>query len=496
MNLPRQSSPGLPKLRVRTPDGRSFRFSQSFNIGRGEDCDVRVEDVHVSRKHVAVSLSAGHWMLRDLGSSNGVFVNGERVVTAEIEEEVTLRLGGADGPLLALQTEAAVAASSRPMPPTRPAPIRSAEPKPPVNLAERYFGANTDEDELGPQTMMIRNAFKDVQKKQKRRHGLIVAAVALVAVGLGVYAYNGQKQMRRQRILAEELFYGMKSLDVDIATMEQSVAVAPSGNPQDQEQVRRYRVRRRQMEANYDAFLSALNLKKLTEQERLIMRVTRTFGECDLAAPPEYLSEVNTYIRRWQSSGRFARAVKLADEMGYTRKIAEEFIGQNLPPQFFYLAMEESDFDAFTSGPPTYMGIAKGMWQFIPDTAKHYGLAIGPLAKARVPDPADDRHKWEKATRAAARYIKDLYSTDAQASGLLVMASYNWGEQRIIRLLRTMPLNPRERNFWKVLEKHREQVPGDTYDYVFYIVAAAVIGENPRLFGFPFDNPLGFLDKQ
>ena len=73
------------------------------------------------------------------------------------------------------------------------------------------------------------------------------------------------------------------------------------------------------------------------------------------------------------------------------------------------------------------------------------------------------------------------------------MASYNWGEQRVIRLLRSMPANPRERNFWKVLEKHREQLPLQTYDYVFYIVSAAVIGEDPRLFGFPFDNPLGFL---
>jgi hypothetical protein len=73
------------------------------------------------------------------------------------------------------------------------------------------------------------------------------------------------------------------------------------------------------------------------------------------------------------------------------------------------------------------------------------------------------------------------------------MASYNWGEQRVIRLLRSMPANPRERNFWKVLEKHREQLPLQTYDYVFYIVSAAVIGEDPRLFGFPFDSPLAFL---
>ena len=50
--------------------------------------------------------------------------------------------------------------------------------------------------------------------------------------------------------------------------------------------------------------------------------------------------------------------------------------------------------------------------------------------------------------------------------------------------------SPRQRNFWKLLANHRERIPHETYDYVFSIVSAAVIGENPRLFGFDFDNPL------
>ena len=52
-----------------------------------------------------------------------------------------------------------------------------------------------------------------------------------------------------------------------------------------------------------------------------------------------------------------------------------------------------------------------------------------------------------------------------------------------------MPENPRQRNFWNLLARHT--LPDETYNYVFYIVSAAVIGENPRLFGFDFDNPLG-----
>jgi Transglycosylase SLT domain len=339
--------------------------------------------------------------------------------------------------------------------------------------------------------------------RQKRLYWGIVFLAALVAVSAGGYALYGggyayykHRQLTQQQAVAVELCYTVKLLDVDIANVERLMAA--SGNSQGPDQVKQYLERRRQLQNNYEQFIAGLKLydRALTPQEQLILRVTRMFGECETAAPPEYLAEVNSYIRKWQSSPRFARDVMRAQEMGYTRKIAEEFQKQNLPPQFFYLALQESNFEEFASGPPSRMGFAKGMWQFIPDTGRRYGLTIGPLAAFPLADPADDRHHWEKATEAAARYIKEIYSTDAQASGLLVMASYNWGEQRIINTLRGMPANPRERNFWKLLENHRDQVPKEAYDYVLSIVSAAVIGENPRLFGFGFDSPLDFSHEQ
>ena len=77
----------IPMLSVRTEDGRAFRFSRPFHIGREHDCDVRIEDAHVSRKHVIVSFGNGHWRLRDQQSGNGVFVDGQRVDTASIDIE-------------------------------------------------------------------------------------------------------------------------------------------------------------------------------------------------------------------------------------------------------------------------------------------------------------------------------------------------------------------------------------------------------------------------
>jgi membrane-bound lytic murein transglycosylase D len=474
-------------LSVRTEDGRAFRFSRSFRIGRDHDCDVRIEDAQVSRRHVIVAFENGQWELHDQQSGNGVYVNGRRVETASIDDSLTIRLG-ADGPRLVMEVEPTLPTKGPPAVAERPA----GETMLLASYVERYFGMTTDEEPVGGRTLMIRKAFRRVQKKQARRHRGVVAVVALAALGAGGYAYYGHRQMVKQQAVAEELFYSMKSLDLEIANVERLLAT--TNKPQGQDQVKRYQERRRQMETSYEQFLSGLKLydHTLTRQEQLILRVTRLFGECEMAAPPEYLAEVGSYIRRWQGSGRYARAVSHAQERGFTKRIAEEFEKQDLPPQFFYLAMQESDFNEAASGPLTRMGYAKGMWQFIPDTARRYGLSIGPLAAFPRPDPADDRHKWEKATRAAASYIKDIYSTDAQASGLLVMASYNWGENRIINMLRTMPANPKQRNFWKVLERHRNDVPKETYDYVLSIVAAAVIGEDPKLFGFGFSSPLAF----
>src|SRR4030095_10669182 len=234
--------------------------------------------------------------------------------------------------------------------------------------------------------------------------------------------------------------------------------VASSGNVDAAKQVKEYLDRRRQLERNYDQFLGGLRLydHALTPQEQAILRVTRLFGECEMAAPPEYLAEVGRYIRMWQTTGRHAQRVQRAQQLGYTRKIAQAFQAQNLPPQFFYLALQESGFNEVAVGPPTRMGLAKGMWQFVPDTAKRYGLTVGPLVAYARTDPADDRHNWEKSTDAAAKTLNDTYSTDGPASGMLVMASYNWGEGRVIRMLRSMPPNPRDRNFWKVLALHRD----------------------------------------
>jgi len=472
-------------LVVRLPNGHTLRFTSSFHIGRERGCDVEVADTQVSRRHAEVSLLKGTWIIRDLQSSNGLFVNGRRVESAPIGRGVEATLG-ADGPTLTIEPEEFA-----------PSPSDSRETHDDESLdsyAERYFASDDDEDEsVGGRTLMIRKAFQKVQQQQRRRHRFIIAAIALIALGAGAYALYVHRALGRQMEQAQDIFYQMKAQDLIVLDLERKVAQSDTPG---QQQIAAYMAARRRMAEDYDRYVADLFDRKLNEKEKLVLRVTRLFGECDAAAPPDYIGEVMRYVEKWRSTRRYATALKRAQDSGYVQRIAAAFAEQNLPPQYFYLAMQESSFDPGAIGSPTRWGIAKGMWQFIPETGTTYGLKIGPLRAQATFDQLDERFNWEKATPAAARYIKNIYSTDAQASGLLVMASYNWGEWRVIDYLRKMPQNPRDRNFWKFLSQYGKQLPFQTYEYVFYIVSAAVIGENPRLFGFPFDNPLGSVPQR
>ena len=473
-------------LVVRLPNGHTLRFTSSFHIGRERGCDVEVADTHVSRRHAEVLLVNGTWIIRDLQSSNGLFVNGRRVDSAPIGHGIEATLG-LDGPTLSIEPEKFAHPSSDDPEPSDDESLDS--------YAQRYFASNEDDEDesVGGRTLMIRKAFQKVQQQQRRRQRFIVAAIALIALGAGGYGLYVHRALGRQTEQAKEIFYQMKAQDLIVVDLERKVAQSDTPG---QQQIAAYMAARRRMAEDYDRYVAELFDRKLNEKEKLVLRVTRMFGECDAAAPPDYIGEVMRYVEKWRSTRRYATALKRAQDSGYVQRIAAAFVEQNLPPQYFYLAMQESDFDPYRSGPPTRWGIAKGMWQFIPETGNRYGLRIGPLAAQGVMDQSDDRFNWEKATPAAARYIKDIYSTDAQASGLLVMASYNWGEWRVIDYLRKMPQNPRDRNFWKFLAQYGKQLPFQTYEYVFSIVSAAVIGENPRLFGFPFDNPLGSVAQR
>jgi membrane-bound lytic murein transglycosylase D len=479
-----------PRIKVRaevTPgEWREFQFRQPFKIGRLKDCDLAIDNSFVSRVHAEVVFENGHWTVRDLGSANGLFFRGERVPFVQVDGLTTVRLG-VEGPEVKLEVE-------KPLP--EPPPQKTLSTKDPAlaHYINHYFSRKTVDEPVGEHTMFIRQAFAQVETRRRKKNGAVIAVLVILIIGAGLFGYLEHRQLQQQKATAEDLFYAIKTQDIDLANLDR--ALANSNSQAGAEELTKFRDRRREMEKSYDKYLATLQIynPKLTEKQRVVLRIARVFGECEIDMPPDFEKEINRYIEKWKTSGRLKQAIQTAQQNGYTTAISRDLLARGLPPQFFYLALQESNFNAYAVGPMTRKGFAKGMWQFIPETAVKYGLHLGPLVDQPRGDPGDDRHDYKKATRAATLYIQDLYGTDAQASGFLVMACYNWGEGQVLPLIRSLPANPRDRNFWKLLTKYRGKIPQETYDYVFSIASAAVIGENPRLFGFDFDNPLANLD--
>jgi membrane-bound lytic murein transglycosylase D len=513
-----EEKPGAIRVTYILPNGekQTNRFTSSFSIGRDDTCEVLLLDDVVSKNHATVYPKADSWWVRDLDSTNGTFLNGERIEHAQVDRNSKLQLSD-DGPILHLEPEVRTAkAIFRDDEPTQPsakkAPAPGEEPVPDLSdktgeageaekqkpsvtgIIQRYMGDSPPSTgTTGEYTRVMRQAFARVKNIHSRRFRIaVVVAVLLVAVFIVIVLYQ-HSRLEKLKELAITLFYDTKSMEMQIQELVDTMK--ETGDTSWLAEIANKRQQLDKMRERYNRFVEETGLygKYRTEEERLILKMARLFGECELALPDGFMKEVKSYIKKWKSTGRLAKAMRRAREHKYSPVVYRKMIAHHMPPQFFYLALQESNFKHDAVGPKTRFGIAKGIWQFIPDTAVQYGLTTGPLVELPLYDPRDERFDFEKATAAAAKYLRFIYTTEAQASGLLVMASYNWGDTKVRRLIRKMPENPRERNFWRLLKTNK--IPDQTHDYVFYIFSAAVIGENPKLFGFEFENPLENLDE-
>jgi hypothetical protein len=147
---------------------------------------------------------------------------------------------------------------------------------------------------------------------------------------------------------------------------------------------------------------------------------------------------------------------------GYRRMIERTLERHNLPADFSLIVWAESHCNPQARN---YRSGAAGMWQLIPFTARGYGLIVA--------GKVDERLDPERATQAAAQYLKDLSSILGKDSFLLVLAAYNAGDNAVIFGLRQIKDPVHDRNFW-YLYKH-DLLPEETKEYVLRIVALVII---------------------
>jgi membrane-bound lytic murein transglycosylase D len=144
--------------------------------------------------------------------------------------------------------------------------------------------------------------------------------------------------------------------------------------------------------------------------------------------------------------------------------IREVFGEEGIPRDLAYVALVESAFK-----PTAYSRAkAKGVWQFISATGRRYGLAVDWWV--------DERGDPEKATRAAARYLKELHEMFGDWN--LALAAYNAGEGKVLRAMKRYKTD----DFWE-LRKTRG-LRRETKNYVPLIHAAVVLAKAPERYGF------------
>jgi membrane-bound lytic murein transglycosylase D len=156
----------------------------------------------------------------------------------------------------------------------------------------------------------------------------------------------------------------------------------------------------------------------------------------------------------------------------YKKLIDKALAEQNLPKGLAYLPVIESAYMPVL----TSRAGAHGIWQFMPDTAREYGL--------RVDWWVDERSDPERSTRAAAAYLRDLHRMFDDWA--LTLAAYNCGPGRVRRTLNEAGAT----TFWELLDQGL--LPKETRGYVPTFYATLLIASDPETYGFSLSESKDF----
>jgi membrane-bound lytic murein transglycosylase D len=173
--------------------------------------------------------------------------------------------------------------------------------------------------------------------------------------------------------------------------------------------------------------------------------------------------QVAGYINYFSNRGRGTLEHALARSGRYEDMIHRVLREQGVPQELIYLAQAESGFHPLAVS----RAGARGMWQFMGSRAKGYGLERNWWV--------DDRQDPEKATRAAARHLKDLYNEFGD--WYLAMAAYNSGPGTVQSAVKRTGYA----DFWELYR--RNVLPKETRNYVPIIVAVTIMAKNPAQYG-------------
>jgi len=188
---------------------------------------------------------------------------------------------------------------------------------------------------------------------------------------------------------------------------------------------------------------------------------------------------VRYFVNYFSKSGKSHFEKILARSGKYLPMISRVLREEGLPNELAYLALVESGFVTNT----TSIHGAAGLWQFVPVTARKYGL--------RIDGWIDERRDPVKSTHAAAAYLKDLH--DYFGRWYLATAAYNAGQGAVDRAMQ----NSKTKDFSSLAEN--VQLREETRNFVPKFVAVTLIATDPQKYGFEsvrYESPLKYEEVE
>lgn len=199
---------------------------------------------------------------------------------------------------------------------------------------------------------------------------------------------------------------------------------------------------------------------------RALAQVAATASQLPLAVNDAVLSYINYFT---SERGRRIIIYGMKRSGKYKATISRILAEEGVPQEMIHLAQAESGFM-----PRAVSRVAAvGMWQFMRACGSEYGLDTTRTFDERL-DP-------EKATRAAARHLRNLYGQ--LGDWYLAMAAYNCGPTCVERAVQRTGYA----DFWEL--RSRNALPPETRNYVPAILAMAIVSKNPQSYGIELGEP-------
>lgn len=234
---------------------------------------------------------------------------------------------------------------------------------------------------------------------------------------------------------------------------------------------------REELEAIYDQILRRGSLAEKPEINRFeVEQIPVVDIEAAHSIPiPEHRT-INSAVRLFSNDLRDKIQDSLYRSGRYRPLIDRALEKYGLPKGLAYLPVIESAYlPTLTSRAGAY-----GIWQFMPDTAREYGL--------RVDWWVDERADPERSTAAAAAFLKNLY--DRFGDWSLALAAYNCGPGRVSRTMESAGAS----TFWELLDAGL--LPKETRGYVPTFYATLLIASDPQAYGFELGKPMPGDDRE